>query len=270
MIKLPHLSLRLKASIALLVVLTTASIIHGQATNPFESDPRAPAAGGVIFRAQCATCHGADAKGIDTIDAPDLTLLWTRASTTDQSVFQTIRQGISGSIMPPHSNPDPEIWMTVSYLKSVAVAGTSSQIVGDAGRGGQLFASNCSRCHRVDGSGGSMGPDLSSITGRRSQQALINSIREPSSTIARRYQPVTLITADNETIEGTLKSEDAFSIQVMDSSQRLRAFMKSDLSRLQREGDSIMPRFSNDALSTTDINDILSYLQSNRGRRPAF
>ena len=243
---------------------------QAQVLNPLASDPRAAQAGGAIFRAQCATCHGADAKGIDNIEAPDLTLIWARQTTTDASIFKTIKEGIAGSIMPPHQNPDPEIWMTVSYLKSIAISGTNEKVVGNAGRGRNMFVENCSRCHRVDGVGGSLGPDLSSITGRRSLASLVNSLREPSSAIGRRFKPVSLTTATNERVQGTIKSEDAFSVQLMDSEQVLRAFNKIELIQFTREIDSLMPAFSEAALTETDVNDILSYLQSRRGRRPSI
>ena len=246
------------------------SLAQAQVLNPLASDPRAAQAGGAIFRAQCATCHGADAKGIDSIEAPDLTLIWAREATTDASLFKTIKEGIAGSIMPPHQNPDPEIWMTVSYLKSIAISGTNETVAGNAGRGRNIFVENCSRCHRVDGVGGSLGPDLSAITGRRSLASLVNSLREPSSVIGRRFKPVSLTTATNERVQGTIKSEDAFSVQLMDSDQVLRAFNKIELIQFTRDIDSLMPVFSEAALTETDVNDILSYLQSRRGRRPSI
>ena len=246
------------------------SLAQAQVLNPLASDPRAAQAGGAIFRAQCATCHGADAKGIDSIEAPDLTLIWARETTTDASLFKTIKEGIAGSIMPPHQNPDSEIWMTVSYLKSIAISGTNETVVGNAGRGRNIFVENCSRCHRVDGVGGSLGPDLSSITGRRSLASLVNSLREPSSAIGRRFKPVSLTTATNERVQGTIKSEDAFSVQLMDSDQVLRAFNKIELIQFTRGINSLMPVFSEAALTETDVNDILSYLQSRRGRRPSI
>ena len=246
------------------------SLAQAQVLNPLASDPRAAQAGGAIFRAQCATCHGADAKGIDSIEAPDLTLIWAREATTDASLFKTIKEGIAGSIMPPHQNPDSEIWMTVSYLKSIAISGTNETVVGNADRGRNMFVENCSICHRVDGAGGSLGPDLSSITGRRSLASLVNSLREPSSAIGRRFKPVSLTTATNERVQGTIKSEDAFSVQLMDSEQVLRAFNKIELIQFTRGINSLMPVFSEAALTETDVNDILSYLQSRRGRRPSI
>jgi putative heme-binding domain-containing protein len=231
-----------------------------------QSDPRAVLAGGTIFRAQCASCHGANAKGIETIDAPDLTLIWTRSGSTEESVFRTIRDGIAGSIMPPHGFPDAEVWMLVSYLRSVAVEGTTNRIAGNTERGAGLFNDNCSRCHRVDGTGGSLGPDLSNITRQRSLDALFASVRNPSASIARRYKPISFRIAENDRVQGTIKSEDAFSLQIMDSNQTLRGFTKTELTDLTRDGQSLMPAFEVNILSESELNDVLSYLQSNRDR----
>ena len=102
------------------VILLISQSVNGQELNPLDRDPRAARIGGSIFRAQCATCHGADAKGIDSIDAPDLTQIYVNSEASDSSVFNIIRNGVSGSIMPAHTFPDTEIWMLVSYLRTVS------------------------------------------------------------------------------------------------------------------------------------------------------
>lgn len=237
-----------------------SSSLSAQQVNPLQSDPRAARAGGSIFRAQCASCHGGDARGIDSIDAPDLSLIWLRNDSNDSSVFSTIKEGIPGSIMPAHGFPDAQIWMLVSYLRSIAISGTNEAITGDPQLGAQLFATNCLECHRVDGRGGSLGPDLSRITNRRTRDALLSSIREPSVNIGRRYRVVSL-TVGGQQLRGTVKSEDAFSIQLMDSEQHLKGYQKSTISSLERESISMMPGFSSGQLSDEDVDDILSFLQ---------
>jgi putative heme-binding domain-containing protein len=223
-----------------------------QSVNPLQSDVRAIRAGEALFRAQCATCHGADAKGIESIDAPDLTLLWTRPGSTDATVFQTIRNGIPGSIMPAHGFPDTELWMLVSYLRSAGVAGSGELPPGDALAGAIAFNDNCARCHRVAGRGGSLGPDLSGITARRSQEALRASVRDPNALIGRGYKPVNVVTNDNQLILGTVKSEDAFTLQIMNSNQQLQAFAKSNLRQISRD------------ISDRELVDILHFLQPDR------
>ena len=249
------------AAFAVLLIASTAS---AQQTNPLASDPRAARAGGVIFRGQCATCHGADAKGISSIEAPDLTLMWTQQGMTENRVFTRIQAGIPGSIMPPHNFPDTEIWMLVSYLRSVAVAGSTREFTGDEDSGGRLFAAHCIECHRAGISGGSLGPNLERITQRRSQAALRSSVREPSSSIGRGYKPIILSTSSAPNVNGIIKGEDAFSIQILDSNQRLRGFAKSELLSSDRDIDSLMPAFSEGQLSDSQLDDILSYLHQQR------
>ena len=59
---------------------------------------------------------------------------------------------------------------------------------------------------------------------------------------------------------GVIKSEDAFSIQILDSDQRLRAFSKSELISTDRAIASLMPAFAERQLSETQLDDILNYL----------
>src|SRR5712691_2202776 len=89
-----------------------------QAKNPREGDPAAIQAGGALFRERCADCHGADAKGVS---GPDLTRLWTTEA-SDERVFQTIRSGVPGSIMPSSAAPDQELWAIVAYLRNTSTA----------------------------------------------------------------------------------------------------------------------------------------------------
>ncbi|MCG8416107.1 MAG: c-type cytochrome [Pseudomonadales bacterium] len=254
--------MRSLSSFIVLVLLFCANSALGQNANPLEGNGRAIYAGAALFRAQCATCHGADAKGISSIDAPDLTLMWAERQRSAQEVYAIIRDGVPGSIMPPHGLTDTELWMLVAYLQDAAVSGVIGLPEGDVNHGEQLFTQHCAECHRAKGVGGALGPNLSVITKRRSLEALTTSVREPSALIGRGYKPLTLVTGSDEELQGVLKSEDAFSLQLLDRNQRLRAFMKSDLRSLQRDDESLMPAFSSAQLSDDELIDILNYLDS--------
>ena len=236
--------------------------LEAQVTNPLENDARAVRAGGVIFRGQCATCHGADAGGIQDIDAPGLRQLWSTAGRTDEQVFNTIKNGVPGSIMPAHPFPDTEVWMLVAYLQSLAPANDALATTGDAVAGEALFSRHCAECHSLGGKGGALGPDLSLINRSRSRQALVTAIRSPSQAIALGFKPVFLITAGNQAVTGVIKSEDAFSIQVMDVDHNLRGFQKAGLRQLDYPAASPMPVFDRARLSDDELEDILSYLAS--------
>ncbi len=235
-----------------------------QGVNPYLGQPRAVLAGGALFRAQCATCHGADGKGIVSIDAPDLSLMWTRDGVNDEYVFNVVRDGISGSIMPPHGFSETELWMLVAFMASLSQGGGDADFSGDAGNGRRLFTANCAVCHRAGAeAGGVLGPALTGITRRRSPAALMRSIRAPSERIERGFRPVTVDTGV-ESVTGVLKNEDAFSLQLVTEAQSLRAFRRDRVRQMNRLDESLMPAFSEAELDTDELADLLAFLHGNQ------
>jgi putative heme-binding domain-containing protein len=222
--------------------------------NPFEGDSAAVTAGGALYAGRCADCHGGDAKGSR---GPDLTQRWAKGA-TDESTFATIRSGVPGSIMPPSSAPDHELWAIVAYLRSISVA---PQLVssGDPGRGRALFVAECQQCHRVGAQGGALGPDLTQIGLVRSREALVTALREPSASVAAGFHTVELVSR-GERIEGVIKAEDAFSIQVLTTDGRLLGLSKSTLTKLVPRAESLMPVYSPAKLPDAALEDLLAYL----------
>ena len=236
--------------------LLAPSRARAQGGNPYDGDPAAIRAGRALFANRCAECHGANARGLN---GPDLTVLWARPI-RDERVFGTIRGGVSGSVMPSSSAPDQEVWAIVAYLKSVSTVGEEVSAVGDATRGREIFEATCTRCHRVAGEGGTMGPDLSSIGRVRTRDALGRSVREPSAAVAVGFKAVTLTLQDGAQVRGAAKGEDAFSIQIVDTRGRLQGYAKADVRELVREERSLMPAFPEDRLNQAALDDLLAYL----------
>ncbi len=245
--------------------LSAAPLASVQGGNPYEADRTAIRVGRALFETRCAQCHGGDAKGIS---GPDLTVLWA-IGTSDDRVFRSIQLGVSGSIMPSSSAPDQEIWAVVAYLKNISTVPAFENDRGDADRGQEIFSSTCASCHRVDGHGGHLGPDLTRIAAIRSRDMLIRSIREPSASVARGYRAVTLVTRDGERIRGATKGEDAFSIQIVDTNERLQGYLKADLQEVIREERSLMEEFGPDRLGEGELDDLLQYLGTLRGAASA-
>jgi cytochrome c oxidase cbb3-type subunit 3 len=210
--------------------------------------------GATLFRARCAECHGADAKGVA---GHDLTRLWASGATDDR-VFQTVRDGVPNTIMPSSSAPDSELRAMVAYLRSLSGPAGSEPVRGNVENGARVFGANCAECHAINGRGGRLGPDLSRIAQSRAQ--LTQAIRTPGAATAAGYQPVTLALRNGQRVKGTIKGEDAFSIQIMDTNQRLRAFLKSTLDSVVRDTGSLMPEFGPNRLSDGDLDDLLAYL----------
>jgi putative heme-binding domain-containing protein len=189
--------------------------------------------------------------------------LWASGA-TDERVFQTIRSGVPNTLMPSSAAPDEELWSLVRYLRSLEGAAPSSTDSGDAANGERIFWSTCGGCHAVGGRGGRLGPDLSQVAENQSRAQLAQAIRSASEATAAGYQPVTLVTRDGQRIRGTLKGEDAFSIRLMDTRQRLQGYLKSTLQEVIREKGSLMPDFGPDRLSERDLDDLLGFMSTLR------
>ena len=224
-------------------------------------DPAAIQAGAATFRERCAECHGSDAKGVA---GHDLTRLWASGATDDR-IFQTIRQGVPNTIMPSSNAPDADLRNLVSYLRSLNGAGAADVPRGNAANGERIFWASCGTCHTINGRGGPLGPDLSVIAQSQPPAALRQALRDPNASMPDGYKPVTVVTRDGQRIHGVRKSEDAFSIQMMDESGHLRGFLKSNVRDIVREANSLMPAFGPDRLSESDLTDVLTFMNSLRG-----
>jgi putative heme-binding domain-containing protein len=261
---------------SVLVILATVAIAHTAAQdrrpassearpakNPLDGNTLAISNGAAMFRTRCAGCHGPDARGYL---GPDLTGYWF-AGGTDDRMFDVVRRGVPGTEMPP-ADPqrvlDKEIWQVLAYVRTLGAVPPAAP-TGDAANGERVFRANCGSCHMVNGRGGQLGPDLSRIGSGRPRGGLQAKLRGSTDVIRPGYEPVTLVTRDGERIRGIKKNEDEFSIQIMDTRERLQGFLKSNLTELTLEKQSLMPVYGPDRLNDRDLEDLLRYLTTLRG-----
>jgi putative heme-binding domain-containing protein len=229
--------------------------------NPHLNNKESIRGGMSLYRRMCADCHGLDATGYR---GPDLAA-GMAGGMADERMFQVIRKGVPGSEMPPSARPDHEILQIIAYLRSLGGAAPADTApVGNVSNGAQLFAKQCQNCHRVAGKGGRIGPDLSRIGMARTRAALIREIRTPHEWIPPAFETVTITTKDGQKIRGVKKNEDAFSIQVMDTRERIQGYLKSDV-EVTYDKNSLMPAFDPNRLSDSDLNDVVGYLTTLRG-----
>ena len=230
------------------------------ANNPHLGNPQSIRSGMALYRTRCADCHGLDAGGYR---GPDLNALLAGGATDDR-LFQTIRKGVPGTEMPSTTEPDDDLLMIIAYLRKIGTVAPETP-TGSVENGTRLFAAQCASCHRVAGRGGRIGPDLTRIGIARSRAALIREIRTPSEWIPPNFETVTVVTKDGQRIRGVKKNEDPFSIQVMDTRERIQGFLKANLQELIYEKNSLMPAFAPARLNDSDLNDVVGYLSTLRG-----
>jgi putative heme-binding domain-containing protein len=235
--------------------------------NPLEGNAEAIKAGMGMFRVRCADCHGMDARGIRS---PDLTQVWA-SGRTDDGLFRTIRTGVPGSEMPAVGNraTDEDVWKILAYLKTIAASAPTDPPRGNAENGERIFRANCASCHRVNGRGGRLGPDLSRVGVSRTSAALTRQIRGAVEGFRAGYEPVTITTRAGRQIHGVKKNEDLFSVQIMDTGERIQGYLKEDMRSVTDDTKSAMPPYDTERLTENAIEDLLAYLSTLRGANTA-
>jgi putative heme-binding domain-containing protein len=217
--------------------------------------------GGQMFLASCATCHGLDGDGVA---GANLTTGTFRRGTTDQELINIIRNGIPGTAMPPSNLPEAQAALIVAYLRSIPGSIASSKTTGlrgDPVNGKAVFdgKGGCASCHRVQGNGGFLGPDLSSAGITRRSIELERALTHPNADIRTGTRTATVINKDGTTILGRLLNQDTYSLQLIDAKGKLWSFHKDAVRKWDISDLSAMPSFA-DKLTTQELADVVSYL----------
>ena len=241
--------------------LASTDAQRGVESNPYTSLEDV-AAGKEQFASRCVGCHGPNGEGNR---GPDLTRTVYRHGNSERAIFMNILSGIPGTGMPSIRLSDKEMWQLVAYVRTLSRV-EESLPVGDPVAGFDLFRRhNCGRCHFVDGTGGRLGPDLSSIGWSRSAAHLRDSLIDPNDDIEDDFRQVLVTTNAGSSVQGLLRNEDTYSVLLLDTRGRLRSVLKSNLQKIERPEVSLMPSFS-DRLDEQELDNRVSYLASLRRR----
>src|SRR5262245_37583755 len=220
-------------------------------------------AGQRLYGPQCQVCHGANGDGVPGID---LKLGRFRRASSDDDLARTITSGVPGTGMPPFVLRPEELVAIVAFIRAGFDPASASVRVGDAVRGRALFhaKAECSQCHRVNGQGPRVAPDLSDIGAIRTLAALQRALLTPDESLLPIHRPVTLLTKDGRTLHGRRLNEDTYTVQIIDEQENLVSIEKADLRDLVVSADASMPSYA-DRLTTEELADVIAYLVSLKG-----
>jgi quinoprotein glucose dehydrogenase len=140
---------------------------------------------------------------------------------------------------------------------------------GDAAKGKAVFEGKgqCATCHRINGAGPRLAPDLSEIGTIRPVTELQEKLVDPNATIRAGNRYVEVVTRRGAKISGRLLNQDTFTIQLLDSNERLVSLMRADLRDVTFVKNSPMPSYR-DKLTADEISDLVAYLVTLKGFRP--
>lgn len=220
-------------------------------------------AGKQLYGVNCSACHGPNG---DFVSGVDLGHGKFRRASTDNELVAIMLQGIRDTPMPPANLSDQQAHQVVAYLRSMAAAYDSTGASkADVAQGKALFESKgCFNCHRVRDHGSRVGPDLTNIGARQKRDDIERSIVDPNAEVLAENRYVRLVTRDGVTITGRILNEDTFTVQLIDSQEKLVSLQKSDLREFEFLKNSPMPSYR-DKLSGNELSDLVGYLVSLKG-----
>ena len=108
-----------------------------------------------------------------------------------------------------------------------------------------------------------MGPDLSRIGAVRQSAELQRSLIEPAADVQPSNRFYRVVTKEGATVSGRLLNHDTFTVQILDTTEQLRSFVKADV-REHGFIDTPMPSYR-ERLTPQEIADLTAYLVSLRG-----
>jgi putative heme-binding domain-containing protein len=197
-----------------------------------------------------------------------------RRATNDSEIARIIQGGIPGTTMPPSSFTDTQAGSIVAYLRSVAPASASGRggitiARGDAAKGRAVFEGKgqCVTCHRVNGTGPRLAPDLSEIGTIRPAAELQQKLIDPNAVVRPDNRFVEAVTRNGAKISGRLLNQDTFTVQLLDANERLVSLSRSDLQDVLFVKNSPMPSYR-DKLSRGELEDLVAFLVSLKGVLP--
>lgn len=134
-------------------------------------------------------------------------------------------------------------------------------------------ATQCAKCHRFDGEGGSTGPDITGVGARFNPQYLAESLILPSKVVSDQYMTATIVTTDGDVLTGRVieETDDVIRIRTNPFALDLTEVPKKNIEERSQSPLSEMPQGLINVLSKEEVLDLIAYLRSaGNANDPAF
>lgn len=132
--------------------------------------------------------------------------------------------------------------------------------------GREMFAAAaCFKCHRFANEGGIIGPDLTGVGKRFTNQYLLESLIEPSKTVSDQYQATIFVLKDGRTVVGKVANLNGDNLSVITNMLEPGTMTSIKTHEIEEQSPSpvsMMPTSLLDTLNRDEILDLLAYLKS--------
>jgi putative heme-binding domain-containing protein len=131
---------------------------------------------------------------------------------------------------------------------------------GESSRGRAVFARTCLQCHTLFGEGGKVGPDITG-SNRGDLDYILQNIVDPNAVIPNDYRTSNLETKDERVITGIVTKQDENAVTIVTANETV-IVPRGDVKSLQQGEISMMPEGLLQALSNSEVRDLVAYLKS--------
>ncbi|WP_186736772.1 PVC-type heme-binding CxxCH protein [Spirosoma utsteinense] len=157
-----------------------------------------------------------------------------------------------------------------SYLDGGAVTGSKKlpsinellAMNGDATKGVNVFKTNCSVCHQVNGEGMDFGPKLSEIGSKLPKEGQYLAILHPDAGISFGYEGWEVKFKDGSTMAGIVSSKTETDLQMKFPGGVISNYKMADVVSMKKMDSSMMPSGLQEAMSNQELVDLVEYLAS--------
>jgi len=126
-----------------------------------------------------------------------------------------------------------------------------------------IFNSLCSSCHRLEGAGYAVGPDLYDIR-RQAKENILFHVVNPDAEIAPAFTAYLAEAKDGRILSGVLVGDTPTSITLRGPLGVEATLLRADLAKLESLPSSLMPTGLEAGLSKQQLSDLLAYLKGEK------
>jgi putative heme-binding domain-containing protein len=123
---------------------------------------------------------------------------------------------------------------------------------------------NCLACHKMNGAGTEIGPDLTKLDPKQQKPSeILHDILDPSFRINEKYQTYVLELESGKTVTGLVLEETPETVKVIENPLARatpQVIKKSDIAERTKTPTSIMPKGLLDKLTREEILDLIAYV----------
>jgi putative heme-binding domain-containing protein len=154
--------------------------------------------------------------------------------------------------------------MTQKFYAKISAAAAAGG--GDPGEGATVYEDNCADCHKLNGEGGEVGPDLSGIS-LKGLKFISDSILQPAKSLTKGFETYVVINNEGRQTIGLKTRDEAAEIDITKANGDVVTIAKSDIKEIRVDDTkSVMPDDLSEAMTVKDYQDILSFLMLQKPR----